>query len=167
MGQAGGAGEPLSRAIRSEWCNAALLFLCSHQLSCIAHFATQRLPCRADAVVYTSSTSHERIPATFWLPAVAATLALIFINLISRDDLHNIQESTYGDEHAEVRFFWLCRAPCTPTAQPALTQHLYGCPCSACSMQLVYANVLNACRVVRGCGCCSVTSWLLVRWQAL
>eukprot|EP00891_Asterochloris_glomerata_P000413 jgi/Astpho2/413/e_gw1.00011.181.1_t len=48
--------------------------------------------CWADAVVYTSSTSHERIPATFWLPAVAATLALIFINLISRDDLHNIQD---------------------------------------------------------------------------
>ena len=71
-------------------------------------------PCRADAVVYTSSTSHAHIPATYWLPAVAATLALIFINIISRDDLHNIQESTYGDEHAEVGLSLLCRAPCSP-----------------------------------------------------
>ncbi len=47
-----------------------------------------------DAIAYSKAVLSEGFPWTYVLPGVAATLALIFMNLISRDELAEMSDDT-------------------------------------------------------------------------
>lgn len=75
----------------------------SHSLSC----------CRLDALVYSSAVLHESFPFTYHLPGWVATLALVLMNLMSRDDLAEATNSYGGDDGEAVGL------PALPTLRPA------------------------------------------------
>ncbi|KAK9820630.1 hypothetical protein WJX72_012547 [[Myrmecia] bisecta] len=58
--------------------------------------------CWVDTIVYSKAVKAENFPFTYWLPGFVATLALILMNLVSRDDLASYSDS-YGDEGAATR----------------------------------------------------------------
>lgn len=61
------------------------------------------LSCRVDAIIYSKNIKGESIPFTHYIPGLVATLALIFMNLISREELAELSDSYSGDdEGAEV-----------------------------------------------------------------
>ena len=51
----------------------------------------------ADAVVYSKAILGANVPWTYFIPGVAATLALILMNLVSREELHEISEDSYEE----------------------------------------------------------------------
>jgi hypothetical protein len=62
-----------------------------------------------DAIAYSKSVLGQGFPWVFVLPGIAATLALIFMNLISREELAEMSDDAY-DEGAAVR----CLPPLSP-----------------------------------------------------
>ena len=54
-----------------------------------------------DAIAYSKSVLGEGFPFVFLLPGLAATLALVFMNLISREELAEMTDDAY-DEGAAV-----------------------------------------------------------------
>ena len=71
-----------------------------------------------DAIAYSKSVLGEGFPWVFLLPGFAATLALVFMNLISREELAEMTDDAY-DEGAAVSHTpllgyhcqFLCSAP--------------------------------------------------------
>ncbi|KAK9863878.1 hypothetical protein WJX84_007588 [Apatococcus fuscideae] len=61
--------------------------------------------CWIDAIIYSAAVHGTGYPPLIYhLPGIVATLALIFINLISRDDLTNYTDYySSGDEGSETR----------------------------------------------------------------
>lgn len=57
----------------------------------------------ADAIVYSKAILGGNIPWTYLLPGIAATLALVFMNLVSREELLEINDQS-DDEGAGVPF---------------------------------------------------------------
>ncbi len=55
-----------------------------------------------DALVYTKTVLHESYPFTYNLPGIVATLALLMMNLVSRDDLSAMGDMYNSDEGSEV-----------------------------------------------------------------
>ena len=55
-----------------------------------------------DAIAYSKSVLSENFPWTYVLPGIAATLALVCMNLVSREELVEMSDSAY-DEGASVR----------------------------------------------------------------
>ena len=60
--------------------------------------------CIVDAIAYSKAVLSEGFPWTYVLPGVAATLALIFMNLISRDELAEMSDDS-SEEGAVVGNF--------------------------------------------------------------
>ena len=58
--------------------------------------------CLIDALVYSKVVLNENYPFTYNLPGIVATVALIMMNLVSRDDLANMGDSYSSDEGSEV-----------------------------------------------------------------
>ena len=58
--------------------------------------------CLIDALVYSRVVLNESYPFTYNLPGIIATVALIMMNLVSRDDLANMGDSYSSDEGSEV-----------------------------------------------------------------
>jgi hypothetical protein len=56
-----------------------------------------------DALVYSSTVLHESYPFTYNIPGIVATIALIMMNLVSRDDLANMGDAFSSEEGSEVR----------------------------------------------------------------
>lgn len=54
-----------------------------------------------DAVVYQKAVVMEGFPFKYSIPGIVATVALILMNLLSRDQLREASES--GEEGADVR----------------------------------------------------------------
>lgn len=59
---------------------------------------------RIDAIIYSTAVKGTAYPPVIYhLPGIVATLALILINLVSRDDLNNYTDYyNSGDEGSEV-----------------------------------------------------------------
>lgn len=57
--------------------------------------------CIVDAICYSKAVLSEGFPWTFALPGVAATVALICMNLISREELKDMTDEQ-GEEQALV-----------------------------------------------------------------
>lgn len=55
-----------------------------------------------DALVYSKTILHESYPFTYNIPGIVATLALVMMNLVSRDDLASMGDSYNSDEGSEV-----------------------------------------------------------------
>ena len=55
-----------------------------------------------DALVYTKTILHESYPFTYNLPGIVATLALVMMNMVSRDDLASMGDMYDSDEGSEV-----------------------------------------------------------------
>ncbi len=55
-----------------------------------------------DAIVYSKIVLHEGYPFSYNIPGIVATVALIMMNLVSRDDLANMGDSYSSDEGSEV-----------------------------------------------------------------
>ena len=77
---------------------------------------------RVDAIIYSTAVKGTAYPPIIYhLPGIVATLALILINLVSRDDLNNYTEYyNSGDEGSEVR---LQRHPAPSAHQQRLRHH--------------------------------------------
>ena len=60
------------------------------------------LGCRLDAIVYSSAVLHETFPFVYHLPGWVATLALVLMNLMSRDDLAAAGDTYGGDDGSAV-----------------------------------------------------------------
>lgn len=58
--------------------------------------------CLIDALVYSKLVLNEGYPFTYNLPGIVATIALIMMNLVSRDDLANMGDSYSSEEGSEV-----------------------------------------------------------------
>ena len=58
--------------------------------------------CLIDALVYSKVVLNETYPFTYNLPGIIATVALIMMNLVSRDDLANMGDSYSSEEGSEV-----------------------------------------------------------------
>ena len=71
-----------------------------------------------DAIAYSKSVLGEGFPWVFVLPGIAATLALLFMNLISREELAEMTDDAY-DEGSAV-------------SHPLLIENPWCCLCSAC-----------------------------------
>ena len=52
--------------------------------------------------MYSKVVLNETYPFTYNLPGIIATVALIMMNLVSRDDLANMGDSYSSDEGSEV-----------------------------------------------------------------
>ncbi|CAL8460582.1 g111 [Coccomyxa elongata] len=66
-----------------------------------------------DALVYTKTILHESYPFTYNLPGIVATLALIMMNMVSRDDLASMGDMYDSDEGSEGRAkIWLFLSYC-------------------------------------------------------
>lgn len=66
-----------------------------------------------DALVYSKTVLHESYPFTYNLPGIVATLALIMMNLVSRDDLSAMGDMYNSDEGSEGRAkLWLFISYC-------------------------------------------------------
>ncbi|KAK9801405.1 hypothetical protein WJX73_006990 [Symbiochloris irregularis] len=59
--------------------------------------------CWFDALVYSHAVLHEGFPFTYHLPGWVATLALVLMNLMSRDDLAEATNSYGGDDGEAAR----------------------------------------------------------------
>lgn len=59
--------------------------------------------CWLDAIVYSSAVLHESSPFSYHLPGWVATLALVLMNLMSRDDLAEAYDAYGGDDGAAAR----------------------------------------------------------------
>lgn len=55
-----------------------------------------------DAITYSQGVLHKGFPWTYVLPGCVATLALISMNLVSREELSQISEDSY-EEGSAVR----------------------------------------------------------------
>ena len=53
--------------------------------------------------MYSNTVLHEGYPFTYNIPGIVATIALIMMNLVSRDDLANMGDAFSSDEGSEVR----------------------------------------------------------------
>ena len=67
--------------------------------------------CLIDALVYSKVVLNESYPFSYNLPGIVATVALIMMNLVSRDDLANMADAYSSDEGSEVSSFF-ARGPC-------------------------------------------------------
>ena len=56
----------------------------------------------ADAIVYSKAILDANIPWTYLIPGVAGTLALVFMNLVSREELNEISDESSLEEGAAV-----------------------------------------------------------------
>lgn len=52
--------------------------------------------------MYTKTVLHDSYPFTYNIPGIVATLALIMMNLVSRDDLSSMADTYNSDEGSEV-----------------------------------------------------------------
>lgn len=58
---------------------------------------------RVDAIVFSSAVLHESFPFTYHLPGWVATLALVLMNLVSREQLSEAGDTYGGDDNSAVR----------------------------------------------------------------
>ena len=71
-----------------------------------------------DALVYSAGVLGEKYPFSYNIPGIVATIALIMMNLVSRDDLANMGDVYSSDEGSEVgapgpqRMGHLRKGPC-------------------------------------------------------
>lgn len=100
-----------------------------------------------DALIYTKTILHESYPFTYDLQGIVATVALIMMNLVSRDDLSMMADTYYNDEGSEVQYATnigcqpfpsaLVGIALPPPLNPGITEHkLFVCrgvPKSGCS----------------------------------
>ncbi|CAL5219380.1 g1202 [Coccomyxa viridis] len=69
--------------------------------------------CLIDALVYSKVVLNESYPFSYNLPGIVATVALIMMNLVSRDDLANMADAYSSDEGSEGRAkLWLFLSYC-------------------------------------------------------
>ena len=57
-----------------------------------------------DALVYSKVVLNESYPFSYNLPGIVATVALIMMNLVSRDDLAGMADVYGSEEGSEVSF---------------------------------------------------------------
>lgn len=100
--------------VHSPALSHALLWCPPAASSCTAAAASRRVCCNPhclslppagwwcwlDAVIYQKAVVGEGFPFKYSLPGIVATLALILMNLLSRDQLNEASES--GEEGADV-----------------------------------------------------------------
>lgn len=60
--------------------------------------------CLIDALVYSKVVLNENYPFSYNLPGIVATVALIMMNFVSRDDLASMADTYSSDEGSEVSF---------------------------------------------------------------
>ena len=103
----------------------------------------------ADAIVYEKAIEHHSPPFKYNWPGIIATLALIFINLISRADLRDIADS--GEEGSNVS--------CLKTWK------YIDCMSKGHGIHMPLSKVCTIviCSYGRVCGCCLASLWVWVR----
>lgn len=62
---------------------------------------------RVDAFVHSAAVDHKHIPITYHIPGWVATLALIVMNITSRQELAEPEEM-YVDDNFTVGFHFCC-----------------------------------------------------------
>ena len=76
--------------------------MCDELLACSCRFGAGWW-CLIDALVYSRVVLNENYPFTYNLPGIVATVALVMMNLVSRDDLANMADTYSSEEGSEVR----------------------------------------------------------------
>lgn len=62
--------------------------------------------CFIDAIVFSKAILNEKVPFVFWVPGVIATIAMVMINLVSREQLNSDDSSSDEDSDTKQRC-WL------------------------------------------------------------
>mmetsp|Transcript_16776 Transcript_16776/g.50120 ORF Transcript_16776/g.50120 Transcript_16776/m.50120 type:complete len:164 (-) Transcript_16776:508-999(-) len=62
--------------------------------------------CFVDGLVYSKVVLQETVPATFWLPGIVATIALVLMNLVPRESLTS-EEYSYDEDTLTKARCWL------------------------------------------------------------
>ncbi len=102
--------------------------------------------CLIDALVYSKVVLNEGYPFSYNLPGIVATVALIMMNLVSRDDLANMADAYSSDEGSEVSFLFT-RGPSPYCQELAMINTVPG------SLRIADRAPVYVRRAGQSCGC--------------